>query len=83
MTAPTDPARTERRATLRRVTLQLIVGVCALDGLALAVYFLAGIAHAGAHTRMTFSVVWTVATALVVAILLRRVRRARTMVVPR
>jgi len=68
MTAPTDTAKTERRATLRRVTLQLVVGVCALDGLALAVYFLAGIAHAGSHTRMTFSVVWTVATALVVEV---------------
>lgn len=76
MNAP-DVARTERRAALRRATLHLVLGVCALDGLALALYFLAGIAHAGSHARMTFSVVWTIATALVVAVLLKRVRRAR------
>lgn len=77
MTASVDPARAARRAALRRSTLQLVLGVCTLDGLALAVYFLAGIGHGSHQVRMTFSVVWTIATALLVAVLLRRVRRAR------
>ena len=67
-----------RRAALRRATLHLLLGVVALDAVAMAVYFLGGIQHGTPKTRMYFTVVWTVATALVVATLLKRVRKVRT-----
>jgi hypothetical protein len=71
-----DP-RAVRRAALRRATLQLVFGVVALDAVALAIYYLGGIASAPVSTRQAFVVVWTVATAITVAVLLRRVRTAR------
>ena len=79
MTGPGSPGdpRAGRRAALRRATLQLIVGVVALDAVALAIYYLGGIDHASVNTRQTFVVVWTVATAITVAVLLKRVRTAR------
>jgi hypothetical protein len=67
----------ERRAALRRTTLQLVLGVVALDAVALGIYYLVGIEQTSTNTRTAFVVVWTVATALVVAVLLRRVRRSR------
>jgi hypothetical protein len=71
--------RAVRRAALREATLRLVIGVVLLDAVVLALYYLAGIAHAPPRTRMIFSVTWTVATAIVVAILLRRVRAARSL----
>jgi predicted RND superfamily exporter protein len=66
-----------RRAPVRRATLRLILGVVVLDAVAMAIYYLSGIAHATIATRQIFVVVWTVATALTVAVLLKRVRTAR------
>lgn len=77
-----DP-RTVRRAALRRATLQLVLGVVVLDAAALGVYYLAGIARAPERTRMIFAVAWTVATAITVAILLKRVRLTRLGLPPR
>jgi uncharacterized membrane protein YeiH len=57
--------------------LQLVGGVLALDAVAMAVYYLAGIEHASYRTRMIFVVTWSVLTALTVAWLLRRVRIVR------
>jgi hypothetical protein len=71
-----DP-RAERRAALRKTTLQLVVGVVALDAVALGIYYGAGIGHASVKTQNTFAITWTVATAIVVALLLRRVRAVR------
>ncbi|HEY2025414.1 MAG TPA: hypothetical protein VGG78_00310 [Gemmatimonadaceae bacterium] len=71
-----DP-RAVRRAALRKATLQLVAGVVLLDAVALGLYYLAGIAYAPERTRTIFVVVWTLATALVVALLLKRVRAAR------
>lgn len=62
---------------LRRAVLQLVIGVVALDVVAMGAYYLTGIAHAAPKTRTIFIVAWTVATAITVAILLRRVRLAR------
>lgn len=62
---------------MRRATLQLLLGVVALDALAMTVYFFGGIQHGTQTKRTYFTVVWTVATALVVATLLKRVRAAR------
>jgi hypothetical protein len=57
--------------------LQLVGGVLALDAVAMALYYFAGIGHASYRTRMIFVVTWSVATALTVAFLLRRVRVVR------
>ena len=65
-----------KRAAMRRAMLNLVLGVVAVDAVALGVYYLA-IVHAEPRIRLFFTVVWTVATALVVAILLKRVRKAR------
>jgi uncharacterized membrane protein YeiH len=79
MTGPTKDPTALRRAELRRATLRLVLGVVALDAVALGVYSLAGIGHAAERTRTIFVVTWTVTTAVVVAVLLKRVRAARFM----
>lgn len=73
----TDDPRAARRALVRRRTLELVGGVVLLHSAALAVYYLAGIAGAPPKTRTTFTVVWLFATAIVVALLLKRVRVVR------
>jgi hypothetical protein len=67
----------DRRAALRRAVAQLVGGILLLDAVALAIWYGAGISHARYNTRMTFTIVWTIATALTVAFLLRRVRTIR------
>ena len=67
----------DRRATLRRATLQLFVAVAAVHGVAIGAYYLFGIANGPDRTRTIFVIVWTFVTALTVALLLRRVRMAR------
>jgi hypothetical protein len=53
------------------------MAVVLLDAVAMTVYYGAGIAHAPTRTRNVFLIAWSVATAVVVLILLRRVRRVR------
>ena len=77
MTVPSADPRAAQRATLRRAVLQLVIGVVVLDAVAMGAYYLTGIAHGAPRTRMIFVAVWTVATAITVAVLLRRVRLAR------
>jgi hypothetical protein len=67
----------ERKAALRKAVVQLVAGVVLLDAVALAIWYGAGMAHARSQSRMTFTIVWTIATALTVAFLLRRVRVIR------
>ena len=57
--------------------LHLVIGVVLLDAIAMGIYYLAGIPHAARRTQIIFVVTWTVATALTVAFLLRRVRLVR------
>jgi hypothetical protein len=73
----------ERRAAMRKATLQLVLGVVLLDAIALGIYYLGGIEHAGTQAKRTFTWVWLVATAITVAFLLRRVRAFRHHHVPR
>ena len=56
---------------------QLVAGVVLLDAVAITIWFGAGMPHARYQTRMTFTIVWTIVTALTVAFLLRRVRMIR------
>ena len=72
-----EDAKTVKRAAMRRATLRLLLGVALLDGAMLGVWYLAGISTAAPKTRLYFTVVWTVATALVVSLLLKKVRQAR------
>ena len=69
-------ARQAQRAVMRRATLQLVSAVLALDALAIAIWYLA-IAHAAERTKSIYVGVWTITTAFVVAIFLKRVRKAR------
>lgn len=67
----------ERKAAMRRTTLHLVLGVVALDAVAIGIYYVADIAQRPQRTQTIFVVVWTAATAITVAFLLRRVRVAR------
>jgi hypothetical protein len=77
VTVPSADPRAAQRATLRRAVLDLVIGVVLLDAVAIGAYYLTGIAHAAPRTRTIFVVAWSVATAVLVAFLLRRVRLAR------
>lgn len=72
----TSETRLAKRAAMRRATLQLVLGVGLLDSIAMLGYY-AAIVHAPERSKMIFAGVWTVLTALVVAVLLKRVRRVR------
>ena len=69
-------ARKAQRAVMRRATLQLVTAVLALDAVAISLWYLV-IAHAAERTKSIYVGVWTITTALVVAIFLKRVRKAR------
>lgn len=71
------PGTDARRAALRTTTLHLVLGVVVLDAVALLLFYGLDVAHRATQTRTTFVAVWTFATALTVAFLLRRVRLAR------
>jgi hypothetical protein len=74
--APNDP-RAAQRSSLRRAVLELVLGVVVLDAVALSIYHFADTAHRPANTQTMFVAIWTAATAITVAVLLRRVRLAR------
>jgi hypothetical protein len=75
--SPTGELRAAKLAALRRATLHLVLGVVALDAVALGGFYVGGISRAAPRTQTVYAMAWTLATALVVAILLKRVRRAR------
>lgn len=62
----------------RLYLFQMVLAVVVLDAIAIAIYEFAGVRTAGPDARLVFTVVWTVATAAVVGLGLRRIRRART-----
>ena len=83
MSAPeAEDPHAERRAGMRKATLQLVLGVVLLDAVALSVYYLGGIEGGTPRARQTFTWVWLVATAITVAFLLKRVRAFRHRRVP-
>jgi hypothetical protein len=65
------------RNELRKRLLTLVLTVLALDAAAIAIYYGARLATAPVTTRRVFTVVWTLATVLVVGVQLRGIRRAR------
>ncbi|MES2177380.1 MAG: hypothetical protein V4550_05910 [Gemmatimonadota bacterium] len=72
-----DESIAARRTAMRRATLHLVLGIIILDAVALGAYKLFDIQFAPYKTQVMFTVGWTVATALVVAFLLKRVRALR------
>jgi len=73
---PVDPRAPQRNA-LRRAVLQLVMAVVLLDAVAMSIFYGAGLAHAPTRTRNMFLIGWSVATAILVGVLLRRVRKVR------
>jgi hypothetical protein len=69
-------ARKAQRAEMRRATLHLVLAVLALDAVAISIWFLL-LVHAADRTKSIYVGVWTITTAFVVAIFLKRVRKAR------
>ena len=73
---PVDP-RAPQRAALRRAVLRLVIGVVLLDAVAMAIFYGTGIVHGPSRTRTIFVITWSVVTALLVGVLLRKVRQVR------
>ena len=69
--------RSARRAGMRRATIQLVLGTAALHAVAITIYKVKHVELAPERTRTWFVAVWLIATVLVVAPLLRRVRKLR------
>lgn len=61
----------------RLYLFQMVLAVVALDAVAIAAYQLTDLRLASPNVRLTFTVLWSVATALVVGVGLRRIRLAR------
>ena len=53
------------------------MAVVLLDAVAMTIYYGAGLAHAAPRTRNLYLIGWSIATAIVVGVLLRRVRLVR------
>jgi hypothetical protein len=62
---------------MRRELAVLVGLVVAVDALAIAVWWLAGIRRAGPSVQFGFTVGWTVATLAVVIVSLRKIRLLR------
>jgi len=56
---------------------QMVLAVVVLDALAIAAYSFTGLRLAGPNVRTAFTAGWTLATAIIVGIGLRRIRLAR------
>lgn len=62
---------------VRKYLLILVVAVVALDAVVLGIYYGMHIADRPEKTQETFVAVWVVVTLLIVATIMKRLRRAR------
>ena len=62
---------------VRKYLLMLVVAVVALDAVVLGIYYGMHIAERPEKTQETFVAVWVVLTLLVVATIMKKLRRAR------
>ena len=53
------------------------MGVILLDAVAMTIFYGTGIVHGPSRTRTIFVVAWSIATAILVGVLLRKVRQVR------
>ncbi len=74
---PGPAGRPSAAAELRRHLLHLVLGVVALDVVAIVFYRMAGVEGWPAARRNTFTVVWVALTLAVVSVFLSRIRAAR------
>ena len=61
----------------RKLLLTMVLLVVALDAVAIAIYYAAGIALRPNQIQMGFVVVWTLATLGIVAVYMKRIRQLR------
>jgi len=73
---PVDP-RAPQRDALRRAVLTLVGGVIVFHAVVASIFYLTGIAHGPERTRWFYVIGWSIATAIIVMVLLRRVRAVR------
>ena len=57
--------------------LRLVIAVVLLHAVAMTIYYGTGIAHGPSRTRNIYLITWSVVTAVVVGVMLRRVRLVR------
>lgn len=62
---------------MRRQLLRMVLLIVAIGAAALTIYQVADLEHARERTTRIFTLAWTVANFIVVAVQLRRIRRAR------
>jgi FtsH-binding integral membrane protein len=62
---------------VRRRFLEFVAGVAAVHVVAIALYYVLGVAHAPAARQRMFAWVWMAATVAVVMVGLQRIKRAR------
>jgi hypothetical protein len=74
---PSADPRAPQRAALRRAVLQLVMAVVLLDALAMTIFYGTDLAHGPTRARNVYLIGWSVVTAIVVGVMLRRVRLAR------
>lgn len=67
----------DARREMKRQLLLLVGLVIAVDTIAIAAWFLAGIRGRGEGVQLLFAIVWTVATLAVVVVSMRKIRDAR------
>jgi hypothetical protein len=67
----------ERRRAMRRHLLVMIALVAAVDAVAIATWFLAGVRGRSGGVQLLFAVAWTVATFGVVVVSMRKFREAQ------
>jgi len=73
---PVDPRAPQRNA-LRRAVLTLVASVIVLDAVAMSIFYLGGFARGPERPRWLFVIGWSIATAIVVMVMLRKVRQVR------
>lgn len=71
------PPRSSRVAVIRGLLLRMVLWVLGIDAVAIATYYAAHLDRAAPRTRAVFTMVWMVATIVVVLTALRRIRLAR------
>ena len=66
-----------RASGARLYLFQMVLAVVVLDAVAIAAYSWTGLRFAGPNVRTAFTAIWTLATAVIVGVGLRRIRLAR------
>ena len=75
---PTSPAeQLSPRAAVKQHLIRMIVAIVILDAIAIPVFYLLHLNERPGTPQNTYVGIWTLVSALIVAIQLRKIRRAR------